>query len=207
MNKANPTVSGATFFIPSNQNSFPLKLNIHFELPNKLHRYCTDANSEIEKLIKTDVSFTPPSIQKPHLTLSMGYCESLENYSNILRVVGEFSLVLRAINISLTAPYLKSPQNNYVFTNIVEIENIISIKRDLDVQIGHFMKPLNWNVIEEPPHITLAYLQSDQAQAASLIRGFQTPPSSVCEAISVSICGPRGSCLGSLLSFPLFNTV
>lgn len=203
MNSADDLASTARFLQPSAVGKFPLKINVHLELPRELYRYCTDLNRDVEKTENSAVSFTSPSIQKPHLTLAMGYCADVRSYEEVLRRVGVFSEETETQRVSLGAPYLKEPRKNYLFIDINESEQIISIKSKLQKLMQGVMIPLDWDVAMEPPHITIAYLKQSSLRLEELLHRYSLPPGAQCSFVAIANCGPRGSCLGSLRSFPL----
>lgn len=203
MRLADSAATSARLLAPSGHGQFPLKINVHLELPVELLRHCINLNAKIGELTETEIDFRCPSLQKPHITLGMGYCTSAKNLQGVLCAVEHFCRNLPKVSISPQRPYLKLPKKNYLFIDLVECGEVIELKRQLDVVLVDNIIPMDWNVVEEPPHITIAYCRNPKSSLEEAVSKLSGSVGGTCESIGVSVCGPRGSCLGTLRSFPL----
>lgn len=203
MNQAEQLANSSHFLIPSSRLQLPLKLNIHFEVEPHLLHYCVEANRIVGSNMSSEIDFAPPSIQKPHLTLAMGYCETETAYAELLILVQNIASELPAIQIKIGAPYFKGPKHNYLFIDIEPQDRIIELKRSIESRLGGLLSPLSWDVAGEPPHITLAYVRGDRQRAEESLSALPLLSSSSFTAISISASGPRGSCLGVMRRYEL----
>jgi hypothetical protein len=107
------------------------------------------------------------------------------------------------MSIGSTRPYLLKPKNDYIFMDTIQENLILKIKRELNNSIEHLLLPLEWNVVEATPHITVGYINKNQIEIETLLNSLDNPPNWTANAIAVSFCGGQGSCLGTIKSFEL----
>ena len=177
------------------------KLNIHIPIREQAWNYCIAINSDIRAITNSYVDFSSISFQIPHITLYMGYVTSEANYSEIMMAVSQFTLTCKPFQISFSKPYLKHPKRTYAFLDVCESSRIINMKRQLHALLNAYIEPLNWDVVEEAPHITIAYIKTNFDEVEAKLKKMPPAPVMNAAAIEVSFCGPYGSCLGSIRCF------
>lgn len=178
-----------------------VKINIHFPIRGNISNYCIELNSQIQAICESEIDFSPKSFQIPHLTLYMGFVSSQENYFRMIEEIYLFSKGLKTMEILPTRPYLKGPLNNYVFIDTEQSVEIIDIKRELKFRLSKWIEPLDWDVANETPHITIGYIKRGIREVEKLLEIQSVVPKWIADAIEVSYCGNRGSCLGSIRTF------
>jgi len=179
------------------------KVNIHIPIRGHLSKYCFSVNDKVKSVTDTEIDFGFKSFQIPHITIYMGYLKSDAIFEELLERLYLYSSKISAFEITFTEPYLKEPKENYLFLDTYQSEKIIKLKQEVKDLIGDLIEPLEWDVVAEPPHITLAYIKRNQAAIKQLLRYFTPPPKLFANAIELSFCGPRGSCLGTIKSIEL----
>ncbi|MBK9726503.1 MAG: hypothetical protein IPO86_00130 [Saprospiraceae bacterium] len=177
------------------------KINIHFPLRGEIANYCMQLNKEIQLITKSGVDFSPKSFQIPHLTLYMGFIANEKNYEAVLDEVYHFSQKMLPIKISSSIPYLKKPKRNYLFIDTEQSDYLIDLKLQLKEKVSKWIEPLNWDVVGETPHITVAYIRENFDAVEKLLENYRVGPDWIGDSFEISYGGPWGSCLGALRSF------
>ncbi len=177
------------------------KINIHFPLRGNLANFCIQLNQDIQKLIKSDIDFSNKSFHIPHLTLYMGYINNVEDFIEVLEKLHVISQKLRPQKFNLSSPYLKEPKLNYVFVDTDFSSEIITLKSSIKELCDTNIQPLEWNVVAEKPHITLAYIKEDFKKVNEYLKSVHFVPALETSAIEISFCGIRGTCVGAIKSF------
>jgi len=193
------------YLIPTEKLEFPVKVNVHFPCRGNFYFKSIELNKKILEITKSEVSFQASSFHIPHTTLYMGFVETFPNLMKTLEIVGEFAKAQKQLEIKLSKPYIKMPQNNWVFYDVMPVETIKLIKSDLREKIGKYMAPLSWDVVAETPHITIGYVKSNQDQVNKLLEQEQEGYIGTAEAVEVSFSGARGTCLGSIRTYELIK--
>ena len=177
------------------------KINIHLPIRGEMLEYCIELNKKVQELTNSGVDFSPKSFQIPHITLYMGFVRNEKDYSNMLDSVYEFSKQLEPFEIFPTFPYAKEPKNNYLFIDTEQTQKIIEIKKQLKEKVDKFIEPLNWDVVNETPHITVGYIKNNVQDINALFNETQLGPSFYADAVELSFGGPWGSCIGTIRTF------
>lgn len=177
------------------------KINLHFPLRGDIATYCVNLNKDLQTLTKSEIDFSPNSFHVPHLTLCMGYIHREEQYKIILNEIFEFAQKMSVLTISMTKPYLKKPGNNYIFIDAKESSQIIEVKRNIYTKIDRLIEPLNWDVVNEPPHITVGYIKGGFEKVEQFLASYPEPNLWCADSIEMSFCGKLGTCLGAIRSF------
>jgi len=183
-----------------NQGRIETKINIHIPIRGDLSEYCIIVNDKIKSITNTEIDFGYTSFQIPHITLYMGYLRSEELYGELFKRLHEYSKRLHPFDITFSKPYLKKPKGNYLFLDTDQGEMIIKLKQEIKEILDDLIAPLDWDVVNEPPHLTLAYINAEQHKIEDLLKNIALPSKLNANAIEVSFCGPRGSCLGTIKS-------
>lgn len=129
---ADKTAQKTQILAPASVLLFPQKLNVHFELIGDLYRACVKVNRAILERGQSEISFVPPSFQKPHLTLAMGYVEEENQFLEIVTLLQVFADSTRAAEYTFTSPYAKAPHRRYIFSDAIQREEILGLKELLN---------------------------------------------------------------------------
>jgi hypothetical protein len=105
------------------------------------------------------------------------------------------------VKVSIGKPYIKKPDNNYVFSDVLPSGPILSIKKSLWKSLSSYLRPLDWDVINEPPHITLAYINENYSNIETYLAESKPLGDTVFISISVSFSGEYGTCLGTIKTY------
>ncbi|RZK11272.1 MAG: 2'-5' RNA ligase family protein [Flavobacterium sp.] len=188
-----------------NGNNSATKLNIHIPIRGGLNNFCVDINQRISAVTNSGIDFSPKSFHVPHITLSMGFVRNEANFEEIMLRVFLFSQEIKPFEITTGNPYLKAPQLKYVFIDTDQAEMIIALKQKLESALGDLLEPLNWDVVNEPPHISLAYVKKDILLVKALLNNYQQSFTFSADAVELSYCGPLGTCVGTIRTFEFFR--
>ena len=191
------------YLAPVGDLRFPQKINIHFPLRGRLHEFALSVNREILKIVPTEIDFSPASFQIPHVTVYMGFVKNLQDLQRLMRVTQEFSRNVCPMTVTVTNPYLKEPRRNWIFVDIVESKEFINLKLQFKELANTYLEPLVWDVVAEPPHITVGYIKTNLDTVEKELKKISVDDSFVLDAIELSFGGLRGSCLGSIRTFEL----
>jgi 2'-5' RNA ligase len=195
------------YLAPDSDLRFPQKINVHFPLRGQLHRLALDVNKRINDKTSTEIDFSAKSFQVPHVTIYMGFVHHIEDLQMLMEKTREFFSKRNPLKVSVTAPYLKQPRRNWVFIDLVESDDFIQLKTEFKEAVDPYMEPLSWDVVSEPPHITVGYIKSGFDAVANELEQFVIKNSFLLDAVELSFGGSRGSCLGSIRTFELSTTV
>ena len=179
------------------------KINIHFPLRGDISNYCIRLNQEIQKITKSGIDFSPKSFQAPHLTLYMGFVHNEQNYTSILNELYNLAQEMNPSEIITRKPYLVEPKKNYIFLDTEQSFQLIDLKRTIKEKISKWMDPLSWDIVNEVPHITVAYIKDNFDEIEDLLREYPVGAEWVGDSFELSYGGPWGSCLGSIRTFEI----
>lgn len=182
------------------ENKENSKLNIHFPVYGWIKDECISLNKEIHEITNNEIDFSPQAFQIPHITILMGYVKTLEDYTKICNILEKFTKTINSFNISFSKPYIKNNEN-YIFIDIKESKKIINIKKELYKSIQPYFEIVKWDILNEPPHITIGYITMKREKVNQII-DVQIPNNILTvNRINISLCGLRGTCLGTLREF------
>ena len=171
LHKAENLAATTTLLTPTTQFDGPFKINVHFELPERLCDLTIDANASIRRIVTSEIDFSAQSLHKPHMTLAMGYCETELVFWKLLEFVDTFCKIHPPIETTFGKPYLKAPKRTYAFVDPDSSIDILHYKKELDKTIKALLQPLEWDVVSEPPHVTLAYIKSRHDEIEAFLLG------------------------------------
>jgi hypothetical protein len=166
---------------------------------------CSLINSGIIQIASSEISFAYTSIQKPHVTLSMGYCENLSDFFSVIREVAFIVTNIKPANCFVGKPYIKSPDNNYIFADVEPFSTILPIKKLLWESLSRYLRPLDWDVVQEKAHITLAYIADNKEKVSQYLENISPLGETLFKDVSVSFAGKRGTCLGTIKTFHYYT--
>jgi len=175
------------------------KINIHLPVFGKIKEHCIYLNKEVSRVTTNKIDLSNNSFMIPHITLYMGYISST-NFDAICNILDNFVKTLEPLTLSFSSPYIKN-NKNYIFINVVEQEKLFNLKKELYTQIKPFVKDLSWDVVKEPAHITIAYIQKENSKVSKLIENYKIIEKLNTPKINISITGKKGTCLGILKEF------
>jgi len=182
-----------------NKNS-ETKINIHLPVFGKIKEHCIYLNKEISKITKNQIDFTSTSFMLPHITLYIGFVRNNKDYILLNDKLTTFIKTFKPLKLSFSKPYIKN-NKNYVFIDIVEKDKIFKVKKDLYNIIKPYVKDVNWDVVNEPAHITIAYIENNNTKVNKLISKYTLTEELNVSKINLALSGNKGSCLGILKEF------
>ena len=184
----------------SNHNE-PTKMNIHIPLRGSAFDYCFQLNAKILQVASSTINFGPSSFHIPHITINMGYLNNSADFIVALDSLYALAKEQNIFKIQLSKIYLKEPSKNYVFIDIDQIDRVFELKHIVSHRLGGLIMPLDWDVVNERPHVTVAYIEDNFNAVEDLLLNYPLGPECTADALEISFAGPKGSCLGSLRSF------
>lgn len=187
------------------KNSGLLKINIHIAIRGAIKNHCLNLNRLIQAETKSLIDFSESSYHKPHLTLYMGYVKKESDLKNIFIQLDRFSKKIKPFILKSKRAYIVEPENNFIFIDSNNVEKIMSLKKEIHLLTKKYFLPLSWDVLAAKPHITVGYITKDINKVRPILFNNSQEIKWSAEAIEISICGLKGSCLGTLKSFELIN--
>jgi 2'-5' RNA ligase len=187
----------------ANTVEYPKKINIHLTLQGSLRQLALAANKMVFIAGKSEIIFAPPSILQPHITLTMGWVDAESQFEGVKHILAECSEGLEPFFANAISLYAVAPKNTWIFMDVEPAKVIIAMKRKIHKAIHQEFRQVPWDVVNQPPHITVGYLPGGFNQEMRPLDSFDIPVSSSITAIGVSICGERGTCLGRLAEYTL----
>lgn len=183
-----------------------VKINIHLNINDRLLELCEQINSDLNQVALGLFHFGVKSITVPHISLYMGYINSFEQFEIILEKISEFANITQQFRVDPTQLFLKAmdkTSSKYLFLNLLQNEKIIEQKKYFSNLLDKLIKPIEWNFIDESPHITLGCYKGISNIAIKQIEKYHEFPYCEIMDIGISISGKKGVCLGNLKSFKL----
>lgn len=176
----------------------PVKINIHIPIRGKLFSDCLEINKIINQKEKSAIDFSATSLQIPHLTLLMGTVYNKESLDNIFNTVAELSNKINPFVLPITNPYIKQPNNKYLFIDVKDNGTLEDFQNQLKRKINTEIECSRFGGINFEPHITLGYCASKFEKPMN----FNLSIGEInIDAIEISLSGSKGSCIGSLRTF------
>ena len=182
------------------------RINIHIPIRGNTYEYCINLNKEIHKLISSEINFSSKSIQIPHITLYMGYFLDTIGLNKVFEKTEKIARAKSGFEINFSSPYIRGPRNEYIFLDVFPIDLISNLKQEFEKELSEAIIPLDWDIVKAIPHLTIGCSRSiKEHELKSLFNEYIDPPSMKVQAIGVSLCGDRGSCLGTLKTIEFHN--
>lgn len=189
--------------LPQADLRFPQKINIHFVLRGRLHKLALAANDAIREVTESEIRFSDESFQVPHITIFMGFVTSLDNLEKLMRETHTFSKNLSSVPITLSSAYVESSQKKWAFIDVLEVEQMISLKKEFETVCKPFVESLSWDVVSQRPHITIGYINKNFERVQEYLKSIRTDGHYSLEAIEISFAGKRGTCVGGIRTYEL----
>jgi 2'-5' RNA ligase len=187
------------------KNNSLLKINIHIAIRGAIKNHCLNVNQLIQAETKSLIDFSENSYHKPHLTLNMGYVRKESDLKNIFIQLDKLSKNINPFLLKSKRVYIVEPENKFVFIDSNNIEKLMSLKKEVHLLTKKYLLPLSWDVLSAKPHITVAYITKDIKKIRRILISKSEEIKWPVEAIEISICGLKGSCLGTLKSFEVIS--
>lgn len=176
------------------------KINIHFPILGDIKKLSLQLNEQISSITDNKIDFAMHSFMLPHISIYIGYVKNIEDYTNLCKSLELFIDKMKPFEISFSKPYIKNNQN-YIFIDILEKEPFIKLKKELYQAIKPYTQKVVWDILNEPPHITIAYIEKDQLKTTKIL-DIKKPNTKIKpNTINLSICGNYGTCVGVLREF------
>lgn len=182
------------------------KIDVHFIISEPLVSYCFELNQKIRKHNSGFINFGPTSIAIPHLSLFMGFVNSLEMLEKIFLDVSDYAKTISAFYLEPNSIYLKgvsktAPQ--YLFIDSMQNDFLMEQKQILDSILHKVVLPIGWDMKNERAHISVDCYKNVGEKTYDLIENCRVIPSCKISQIGISLSGSRGVCLGLLKVFDL----
>jgi len=175
------------------------KVNIHFPVRGKFNKYCLELNAKINAVTKNWIKFDDYHI--PHLTLAMGNISS-QDIKKLISILDLFCRGQRIQKISPLRPKALNNEETYILTHIVEINEVLSVKKELNNLLGELVKPLRDDIVSTA-HITVGYIEQQQRAVNKILAMQEAPPPWNADAIEISFCGNKGVSFSPIKIFEL----
>ncbi|PIE45352.1 MAG: hypothetical protein CSA45_03145 [Gammaproteobacteria bacterium] len=183
-----------------NQGNSATKINLHLPVFGAINDFVLKSNRRILEITESEINFSPSSFQIPHITLAMGFIHSIKDYEAICYKISDFANHLPSLDLTFEQPYIRKPGNKYVFIDVNPANKIIKLKKELNSLIKSDFESVKWDILNEPPHITIGYINDKQKEIEKEF--YQTPEVTMTvNQINLSFTGSRGSVLGIIKEF------
>lgn len=183
-----------------------VKFDIHFVISEPLSKYCAEVNSFISNYGIGLIDLGDNSICVPHITVLMGYVDSITKFQGIFERIGKYVSRLNTFICEPSALYFKgmsqkAPQ--YLFLDLNGRDFFEKQKEELENYMSGFYSPLEWDIQKEMAHITVGCYRNLSDNDKNRIASLHTPPKCTIKQMGISLCGERGACLGHLKTYDL----
>lgn len=182
------------------------KIDVHFIVSEPLTSFCFDVNKSIKTHNVGLINMGVESIVVPHISLFMGFVDSYEMLERVFLAVDAYAKTLVPFRFDATCMYFKgvsatAPQ--YLFIDSLQNNFLMQQKAELDIRLKDIVYPIDWNMKEERPHITVGCYRNLTQSVREIIDLYHPIPSCRISQIGISISGKRGVCLSLLKVFDL----
>lgn len=188
------------------QNGDKTKINIHFIVSEPLTSFCFNVNQNIKKHNFGLINMGVESIVVPHISLFMGFVDSFEMLEKVFCEVYKYAQKLTPFSFDPTNIYFKrlySTEPQYLFIDSLQTDFLMRQKEELDNILKEIVYPLDWNMKQERPHVTVGCYKNITPSVCQIIDSYNMIPSCRISQIGVSLSGKYGVCLGLLKVFDL----
>jgi len=136
----------------------------------------------------------------------MGYVCSTVKYEQIVGAVNELAKDTQSFELRLLRPFIKEPDRNYIFVEVLENEALKRLRFIVNSKIHELLEPLPWDVFQEAPHVTVGFVRKNVNTIEDMISAFPSGPIMTAESIDISVCGIHGTCIGTMKSFEFLDS-
>jgi 2'-5' RNA ligase len=195
------------FVSPVDELDYPQKINIHMVLRGEILDYALRCNELISSTTFNEVDFSFDSFHVPHVTFYMGFVQNKDSLTKLMQDIGNWaSTTPPRLQLNFSQPYLKKPQNRWCFVDVLPVDKFIEIKKHVRMIADPYLHPLSWDVVSEPPHITVGYIKQDSQKIENKLSAFLSPQHihANIPAVGISFSGGRGCCLGTIRQYDIF---
>lgn len=183
-----------------------IKIDVHFIVSEPLNSFCINLNQKIQHVNQGLIHMGREAIILPHISIFMGYVTSYQMLDSLISSVGTYAQSQSQFCIAPTTMYLKGVTKNapqYLFIDLLQNQYITEQKRKLSEYLKDIVLPINWDMEEEPPHITVGCYNKITEKTLSIIDENRIIPPCMISQIGVSVSGNKGVCLGLLKVYQL----
>lgn len=183
-----------------------MKIDVHFIVSEPLNSFCVNLNRKIQHVNQGLIHMGREAIILPHISIFMGYVTSYQMLDLLISNVGTYAQSQSPFCIDPTSMYFKGLTKNapqYLFIDFLQNQYITEQKRKLSALLKDIVLPMDWNMEEEPPHITVGCYNKITEKALSIIDENGIIPPCMISQIGVSVSGNKGVCLGLLKVYQL----
>lgn len=187
-------------------NNKKTKINVHFIVTEPLTSSCFEINKKVNQCNHGLLNLGIDYITLPHISLCSGYISDISALKTVFQIVDKYAKSIDCFSIDPTSIYFKeSPthKSKYLFVNLLQSDLLMHHKKQLDFLLRDIILPLDWNMPDEPAHITVGAFDSINDKSEKIIDSCKLLPSCKILQIGVSVVGKKGVCLGLLKSFDL----
>lgn len=187
-------------------DELPTKVNIHFNVSSPLFDLCMKINQDINRHALGFINFGIREIAIPHISIYMGYVNSFEQLEDVIESVGKYADTHSIFQIDPVRLYFKgvsrfAPQ--YLFLDMLQNDFLYKQKELMFNQFANQLSPIEWDMLNETPHITLGCYKNVTGSAMKAVEKYKDFPICTINQIGVSLCGRRGVCLSNIKTFDL----
>ncbi len=183
------------------------KIDVHFIVSEPLTSFCYSVNQNIRKYNVGFINMGIEHIVIPHISLFMGYVDSFDMLERVFEAVQSYARTLKPFTFDSTSMYFKgvspsAPQ--YLFIDSLQNDFLVQKKKEIDICLKDLVYPIDWNMKDERPHITVGCYKNLTNPVLELVNACNIIPSCKISQIGISISGKRGVCLSLLKVIDLF---
>lgn len=189
--------------LPARELHFPQKLNLHLSLRGSLRNLAYKVNEFITKAGASEIRFSAASFLWPHVTLNLGWADSQSQLDELMSRLSQLSAKTNPLKLFATKLYAVEPKRSWVFVDVEPANSIISLKRELEAKVRDVLRPVEWDVINQSPHITVGYVKGSLTASLPSLEFFGENTSSTVDSFGISFCGARGTCVGKIQEYDL----
>lgn len=187
-------------------NNKDTKINIHFEISSPLLETCYEINQTINKYAFGFINLGTKYITVPHISIFMGYINTYEQLEFIISEIEHYSKTIDSFRIDPVRLYFKSAtekSSKYLFMDTLQNDFLLEQKKIIFDKLIDKIKPLEWDMKNSRPHITIGCYKNTTPKVIQLINSYKEFPICTIKRIGISLVGKKGICLGTLKSFSL----
>ena len=177
----------------NNPKIYPIKININLALSYDVEQFCRSVNQAMVEEGLNDINFKNDN-HIPHITLLMGHIRSESDYLKLIQSCSDFASLKSEIKYKISKPYWKKPLENFVFVNILPLEEFGKFRLSLDASIKGLIDYSDHGSPDSLTHITLGYSGLKNPDNEMLIASFLNTPSGVADSIRICRAGSHGTC-------------
>ena len=183
------------------ENTYPLRLNISFELSPAVEEKVVSANHKLVNLGYKEINFQPDGGAIPHVTLLMGDVASRADFERLQQILVAFAKREKSIHYVVQRPYLKLPSKSFIFVDVEPAETFRLLRHRLFEQVNQLLAFEYHGGPDNVSHITLGYARPSLASVGKISQEFESDLNGIASALALSRVGNRGACIEKFAVF------